>query len=281
MKNKESFLHSIRHATNRAFSAGLPDREEIETFGADGEEAVCRLLRRDFDCVIRNAVVPHKKKYLEKDFLVIYKGVPFVIEVKAWKGTVRADGDVFYQDKANGVRKTLKSPVGTTRQFIDCMRSYYELERPVYGVVAFAEPDCVLELPDDMDGIALLRAEKIAAYIKACVKKEEKGLEAVDPRRILRCTRFYSATEEFCKGMLLEDFLTLRDENGAEVLVDTTKLRYVTVESQPLRFRDKLYVTYSNGASGVLYNRDTEMTVACLDGTYRKIAINRIRYIVF
>ena len=281
MKQKEPIFQTIRRVTGRAKGAGLPTREEIETFGANGEEAVCRLLRADFDCVIRNAVIPHKKKYLEKDFLVIYKGAPFVIEVKCWKGTVRADGDVFYQDKANGVRKTQKSPVGTTKQFIDCMKSYYELERPIYGIVAFAEPDCVLELPEEMNGIALLRAEKIAAYIKACVKKEEKGLEAVDERRILRCTRFYSLTEEFCKGMLLEDFLTLYNEQGAEVLVDTTKLRYVTAEHQPLRFRDKLYVTYSNGATGILYNRNTEMTVACLDGSYRKIAINRIRHIVF
>ena len=179
MKQKEPIFQTIRRVTGRAKGAGLPTREEIETFGADGEEAVCRLLRADFDCVIRNAVIPHKKKYLEKDFLVIYKGAPFVIEVKCWKGTVRADGDVFYQDKANGVRKTQKSPVGTTKQFIDCMKSYYELERPIYGIVAFAEPDCVLELPEEMNGIALLRAEKIAAYIKACVKKEEKGLEAV------------------------------------------------------------------------------------------------------
>ena len=278
---KFSLFHPIKTAASRTFAAGLPNREEIEVFGADGEEAICRLLRDHFDCVIRNAVVPHKKQFLEKDFAVIYRGVPFIIEVKNWKGTVRADGDVFYQDKENGVRKTLKSPVGTTKQFISCMKSFYELERPVYGVVVFAEPDCVLDLPEQMDGIALLRAEKLVSYIKACVKKEEKGLEPLDERRVLRCTRFYSATEEFCKGMIVEDFITLYDKSGTEMQVDTTRLRFVTVEPQPLRLRDKLYLTYSNGASGVLYNRDTVVTVACLDGTYRKIALNRIRHIVF
>ena len=280
MKKKE-FNNPIRTAMDRARSAGLPNREEVEIFGGDGEEVICRLLREHFDCVIRNAVIPHKKLYLEKDFTVIYKGAPFVIEVKNWKGTVRADGDVFYQDKENGIRKTLKSPVGTTQQFISCMKSYYELERPVYGIVVFAEPDCVLDLPEEMGGIALLRAEKLVSYMKSCVKKEEKGLEEVHPRRILHCTRFYSTTEEFCKGMIVEDLITLYGEGGEELLVDTTMLRYITVEPQPLRLRDKLYVTYTNGASNILYNRNCTLTIACLDGSFRKIALNRVRYVVF
>lgn len=278
---KTSLLHSIKTAAHRARAADLPSREEIEIFGADGEEAICRLLRAHFDCVIRNSVVPHKKQYLEKDFTVILKGAPFVIEVKNWKGTVRADGDVFYQDKENGVRKTLKSPVGTTQQFISCMKSYYQTDRPIYGIVVFAEPDCVLDLPAEMGGIALLRAEKLVPYIKDRVKREGKGLEAIDPRRILCCTRFYSDTEEFCKGMIVEDFLTLCDAHGEEMLVDTSKLRFITVEPQLLRLRDKLYITYSNGASGVLYNRDATVTVACLDGSFRKISLNRVRHIVF
>lgn len=271
----------LRQLANRSRGVGLPSREEIECFGADGEEAVCRLLRKDFDCVIRNVIVPHKKKLLEKDFLVIYKGAPFVIEVKNWKGTVRRDGDNFTQDKENGVHKVLKSPIGTTNQFISCMKDYYGISRPIYGIVAFCEPDCTLDLPESIDGVALLKADKLAAFVKACVKKEEKGLEALAPDRILRCTRFYSTTEEFCKGLMVEDFLEVTDQNGREVMLDATKLRYITVERQLLRMRDKLYVTFQNGASAVFYNRDLTVTVACLDGTYRKISLNRIRYIVF
>lgn len=271
----------IRRAAKRAFSAGLPTREEIECFGADGEEAICRLLREHFDCVIRNVVVPHKKKYLEKDLMVISKGVPFIIEVKNWKGVVRCEGDSFFQDKDNGVRKTLKSPIGTTEQFILCMKSYYEITRPIYGIVVFAEPDCTLEIPAEMKGIALVKADKLVSYIKDVVKNADKTLEPVEEYRMLRCTRFYSETEEFCKGMLVEDYLELVDENGREVLVDTTKIRFITVESQRLRLRDKLYVTFTGGTSAVFYNRDVTVTVACLDGSYRRIAINRVRHIVF
>ena len=129
--------------------------------------------------------------------------------------------------------------------------------------------------------VRVLRAEKLVPYIKACIKREEKGLEPLDPARVLHCTRFYSDTEEFCKGMIVEDLITLRDAKGEEMLVDTTKLRFLTVERQPIRLRDKLYLTYSNGASGILYNHDTSVTVTCLDGTYRRIFINRIRHIVF
>ncbi len=277
----KSIGRGVRRAASRAFSAGLPTQAEIERFGADGEEAICRLLCAKFDCVIRNAVVPHQKKYLEKDFLVIKNGAPFVIEVKNWKGVIRREGDSFCQDKPNGEHKTVKTPVGTTAQFISCMKRYYSIERPIYGIVVFAEPDCTLDLPDTIDGIALLKADKLVSYINTCIKNESGELAPITEERILRCTRFYSATEEFCKGIMADDYLELCDENGKEILLDTTKLRYITVETQALHLRDKLYVTYTNGASGVFYNRDTAVAVACLDGSYRKIAINRVRYIVF
>lgn len=276
-----SVTNEIRHAANRALSVSLPTQEEIERFGSDGEEAVCRELRAHFDCVIRNAIVPHKDQFLEKDFLVIENGVPFVIEVKNWKGTVGWSGDTFYQDKDNGIRKTLKSPVGTTAQFISCMKKYYEIKRTVYGIVAFAEPNARLDLPDSISGISLMRADRLASFIKQTAKHEDPSLEPVIAERILRCTRFYSVDEEFCKGIVADEYLELTDDAGNEVLLDTTKLSYVTVESQSLRLRDKLYVTFENGASDVFYNRDQAITVACLDGSYRKIFINRIRYIVF
>ena len=276
-----SVTNEIRHAANRALSVALPTQEEIERFGADGEEEACRMLRASFDCVIRNAIVPHKDKFLEKDFLVIEQGVPFVIEIKNWKGTIGMNGDTFYQDKHNGVRKTLISPVGTTAQFVSCMKKYYGIERTVYGIVAFAEADCRLELPDSVSDIALMRADRLVSFIKQTVKHENSSLEPVIAERILRCTRFYSVDEEFCKGIVADEYLDLTDESGNEVLLDTTKISFITVESQPLRLRDKLYVTFENGASDVFYNRDQAITVACLDGTYRKIYINRIRHIVF
>lgn len=271
----------FRSAANRATAAGLPWQAEVERFGADGEEAICRLLRAHFDCVIRNVIVPHQKKYLEKDFLVIKNGAPFVIEVKNWKGVIRRDGDGFCQDKPNGEHKIVKTPVGTTKQFVNCMKRYYGIDRPIYGIVVFAEPNCELDLPDELEDVALLRADRLVSYINACAKQEKKDLLAVDSARILRCTRFYSDTREFCKGMLVEDYLELFDEQGSRVLLDTTKLSYISAEHQPLRMRDKLYVTYTNGASGVFYNRDDTVTVACLDGTYRKIALNKINHIVF
>ena len=87
-ETKESIRMSefLKTMWNRARAQHLPPLEEIESFGADGEEVIYRLLCKHFDCVIRNVVVPHKKLYLEKDFLVIEKNVPFVIEVKNWKG---------------------------------------------------------------------------------------------------------------------------------------------------------------------------------------------------
>ncbi len=266
----------------RSFGAGLPQTEKIEQFGADGEEVICRMLCENFDCVIRNVVVPHKQLYLEKDFLVVVKNVPFVIEVKNWKGEIGCEGDRFYQNKENGVRKTLKSPVGTTNQFVRCMKDFYDIERPVFGVVVFAEPNCSLSMPEEMDGVALLSAKNLLPYLRAKARlAADKRLAPVDTDKLLRCTRFYSNDREFTKGILADHYLECTAENGDRVRLDTLRLRYLTAEHQSLRLRDKLYVTYTNGSTGIFYQNDAVLTVACLDGSYRKIALNRIRHIVF
>ena len=144
-----SLLRTLR---NRANGQELPEEPEIERFGADGEEQVYEVLASAFDTVIRSPALPHKELFLEKDFLVIYKGFPFVLEIKHWKGEIGQCGDKFYQEKDNGVRKTVKSPVGTTAQFIKRMKAYYKLKGEICGVVVFSEPDCTLSLPEELEG---------------------------------------------------------------------------------------------------------------------------------
>lgn len=267
---------------NRANGIGIPPLEEIELFGSAGEENLYRILKENFDCVVRNVVVPHKSLYLEKDFLVVERGVPFVLEAKNWKGEIGEDGGTFYQNKDNGVHKVLKSPVGTTNQFLHVMKTYYKINRPVWGAVVFTEPDCTLNLPKEQDGVRLLPAKELVAFIRKRAKETaSKEDEPIDVACLLRCTRFYSRDSEFCKGILADTYLDCTAEDGSRVRLDTTRLRYLSVEPQPIRLRDKLYVTYLNGESGVFYNRDLTLTVGCLDGSYRKIALNRIRHIVF
>lgn len=277
-KQKNSFF---RRAAARTFGAGIPAQAEIEQFGADGEEVICRILCEQFDTVYRNAVVPHGDKYLEKDFLVVQNGVPFVLEIKNWKGTIGQEGDSFYQDKENGVHKVLKSPVGTTEQFIRVMKEFYGIRRQVYGIVVFAEPDCVLRLPEEVRGILLIPAGELVSRIHSLAKKDAKGQEPFDFSRVLRCTRFYTDEREFCKGIVIEDEIVCVGEDGREVRLDTDEVRYLSVVRQPFRLRDKLYVTFSDGSSAVFYNRDTVLSIACLDGTFRKIAVNKVRHIVF
>lgn len=265
----------------RATATPLPRVEEIEQFGSDGEDEVLRLLRRHGMCVTRNVAVPHNEKYLEKDFLVDYDGTLFVLEVKNWKGEIGQRGDRFYQKKDNGEYKEQKSPVGTTNQFIHRMKKFYGIERPVWGVVVFVEPHCRLLLPEQIDGVALLPLNKLLSHIKERKASEPKGFPSFDTDKILRCTHFFNNGRAFCKGILADTYLFCTDADGSTVKLDTTRLRYLSVQNQPMRLRDQLIVTYTNGNSGVFYNRDAVLTVACLDGTYRKIALNRVRHIVF
>ncbi len=275
MKNPFGIIKS------RATATPLPSVEEIEQFGANGEDEVLRLLRRQGIRVVRNVVVPHNEKYLEKDFLIEHEGTLFVLEVKNWKGEIGQRGDKFYQKKEGGEYKEQKSPVGTTNQFIHRMKKFYGIERPVWGVVVFVEPNCRLLLPEEIDGVALLPMNKLTAHIRQRHASEPKSFSAFDTDKILRCTHFFNDGRAFCKGILADSYLFCKDEDGSTVKLDTTKLRYLSVQNQPLRLRDKLIVTYTNGHSGVFYSRDALLTVACLDGTYRKIALNRVRHIVF
>lgn len=270
----------FRSAREKEFN--LPRQEEIELFGAGGEESVYRMLSRHFDCVIRNVVVPHKNLYLEKDFLVIENGIPFVLEIKNWKGEITADARYFYQSKDNGVQKKLNSPVGTTNQFIRVMKSFYNIEQPILGAVIFAEPHCKLSVPDEIESIALLPVKKMVSYIRTQAKQlRDKSHDPIAPLRILRCTRFYNSETEFSKGILVEDTLECTNEQGARVRLDTTRLRYITVVHQPLRRRNKLYVTFENGKNGVFYQPNDILTVACLDGSFLKISTANLRHIVF
>ena len=167
-------MNPIKTFLNRSRAEALPPVEEIEQFGADGEEGVCRLLASHFDCVIRNAVVPCKDHYLEKDLLVIHHGVPFILEIKNWKGEIGRNGDKFYQKKENGVYKELKSPVDTTNRFLHMMKQFYKIQRPVWGIVVFAEPSCVLKLENETDGVALLPLSKLVPFIQKKTREDEK-----------------------------------------------------------------------------------------------------------
>ena len=175
-----------RRASYRLHARSLPVQEEMERFGANGEDIIYRILRENFSCVIRNVIVPHKDKYLEKDFLVMERGVPVVIEVKNWKGKIGIDAQTgdFFQLKANGTRKVLKSPVGTTAQYVRCMKEFYGMARTVVGMVVFAEPDCELDLPEASEGILLVPAAKMVATIKAQVRQYAKEPERLPPERI-------------------------------------------------------------------------------------------------
>ncbi|MBE6602545.1 MAG: NERD domain-containing protein [Ruminococcaceae bacterium] len=271
----------FKTALHRSRASGLPPLEDIERFGADGEESIYRLLSENLDTVIRNLAVPHKNLYLEKDFFVQHLGVPFVLEVKHWKGKIGCSDGVFYQDKENGTHKELKSPVGTTNQFIHCMKKFYRLECPVWGIVVFAGEDCTLDLPEEMDGIALLGASRVLPYIKKKCREESKAFEPIDTARLLRCTRLYDNDSEFCKGILADDSIECTSEDGALVRLDTTRISFITCEHQNLRLRDKLYVTFDDGSSGVFYARDLKFTLHCLDGSWKSFSASRIRYIVF
>ena len=274
--------HFLRTMWNRARAEKIPLMEEMEWFGASGEEEMYRLLCRHFDCVIRNVIVPHKNIYLEKDFLIIHKNVIFVIEVKNWKGEIgrEKNGD-FYQNKDNGEHKTLKSPVGTTQLFIDKMRSFYKINTPIVGVVIFAEPNCTLKIPAEIDGIALNTPKNAIEHIKKTARAKAQGKLEISPSQILHCTRFYSENSEFCKGVLADSFFDCETRSGAVVRIDTNSLIYMSVRKQLMKPKDKLFITYANGASGVFYNRDTVFDVVCLDGSCQKIALNRVRHIVF
>ena len=81
--------------------------------------------------------------------------------------------------------------------------------------------------------------------------------------------------------MLADCFFDCETASGALVRINTNQIAYLSVKKVPFKMKDKLFITYTNGASGVFYNRDTVFDVVCLDGTCQKIALHRVRHIVF
>ena len=271
----------LRRLHRRLHARSLPQQDEIHTFGARGEEAIYRKLRECFDCVIRNPVVPWGEGYLEKDFLVVQKGVPVVLEIKNWKGRISAADDHFCQDKPGGIHKDLKSPVASTNRFLDAMRDFYDLEQPVKGAVVFAEPDCVLDLPPEMDGVALIPGEKIISTVRTAVKAADKDAEKFDPARALHCARLYGGNREFCGGVVVDKEIPCYTELGVEAALNPLFVQYINLDHQPFRLRDKMTVTFTNGSSGIFYNHCSSLTLHCLDGDVTRVALSRLKTVVF
>lgn len=273
----ESFF---RRVYRRMTAPSLPEQNTVHAYGSRGEEAVYRLLRDNFDCVIRNVVVPFDDGYLEKDFLVVQKGVPVVIEVKTWKGRISAAGDYFCQDKPDGTHKDLKSPVVNARRFISEMKAFYGLEREVAGIVAFAQPDCVLDLPPEIDGIALVPAVKLVAAIRTAVKNADREAEAFDPACAMHCARLYSNGREFCRGVVVDKEIPCYTENGLKASLNPLYLKYLAIDRQPFRLRDKMTVTFTNGSSNIFYNHCASLTLHCLDGEVCRVALSKLKTVV-
>ena len=253
---------------------------ETEQFGAGGEEVAYRALREAFSFVVRNPVIPHGKKFLEKDFLVVEEGLPFVVEIKYWKGTISAQGDVFRQVKTDGTVKEHKNPVGTTAQFLRELKQYYHFEGDVIGVVAFLDPECKLDLPESVEGIYLLPFAKLVSFIRATAKRLS-GEFTLTEARVLRCTRLYSEEREFSKGILVDRYLKCKTREGKAVSLDTTKLKYITVKRRPLFLGYKLFVTFSNDAAGIFYAKNQPLVIGCLDGSFCRFQLSKLRYLVF
>ena len=265
----------------REFGKGaLPRTEEMEQYGAAGEEIAYRALREAFSFVVRNPLIPHGKKLLEKDFLVVENGLPFVVEIKNWKGTVSEAGENFRQVKADGTVKEHKNPVGTAVQFVRELKQYYHFDGDVVGVVAFLDPECKLDLPEQIEGIYLLPFAKLVSFIRATAKRLS-GEFSIGEAKILRCTRLYGDSREFSKGILVDRYLKCRTRGGEAVSLDTTKLKYISVKRRPFFMGYKLIVTFSNGVGEIFFSKDQSLVIGCLDGSFCRFRLAKLRYLVF
>ncbi|MBE6529963.1 MAG: NERD domain-containing protein [Ruminococcaceae bacterium] len=266
----------------RLFAKKLPSTGEMEAYGAAGEETIYRKLRESFDCVIRNVIIPHGEGYLEKDFLVVQNGIPLVVEVKNWKGMISASltGDRFFQEKADGTRKDLNSPVRTTARFLTAMKGFYGLSERPLGMVVFADPECDIDLPPESEGIALVTGSQMISAVRSMIKNAPSPAEPFDSARALHCTRLYAGdNRSFCKGMVTDAEIPCFTLSGEAAALNPLYLRYISVDHG--LSRDKLTVTFVNDASAIFYNYTSSLTLHCLDGSILRVALSRLDTVVF
>lgn len=265
------------------FVKGLPPVSPTEAARAACKETIYRKLRESFDCVVRSVIIPEEDGYLEKDFLVVQDGVSVVLNVKNWNGMISAsgDGERFYLQSPNGSRRELKSPVQTTNRFLTAMIGFYNLRDLPLGMVVFADPDCDLDLPDEIDGVELVTGAQMLSAIRAAVKNAPKPSEPFDPARALHCTRLYAGDRSFCKGLVTDAEIPCFTEAGEPAALNPLFLRYISVDHQRLRRRDKLTVTFVNDSSAIFYNRSASLTLHCLNGSILRVPLSRLDTVIF
>ena len=66
-----------------------------------------------------------------------------------------------------------------------------------------------------------------------------------------------------------------------EASLNPLYVKYINIDHQRLRLRDKMTVTFTNGSSGVFYNHCSSVTLHCLDGDICRVAISKLKTVVF
>ena len=162
------------------------------------------------------------------------------------------------------------------------MKGFYGLDVAPLGMVAFTDPDSELDLPAEMDGISLVSGKKMVSAIRALVKNAPTASRPLEPQRVLRCARLYSrGGRSFCKGVVTDTAVPCYTTHGEKVALNPLFLRYVSVDHQPLRLRDRLTVTFANDSAATFYNHSATLTLLCLDGSVLRVPISRLSTIVF
>lgn len=166
------FFHKITMYFVRDSEDFIPDMNEAQRYGNDGEDALIRILCREMPCckIKRNVFVSTDEGNAEIDCLVLYRDKLFAIEVKCWKGKLIDQGDDFLQEKTDTLteqvyRKHLKSP------FKQLGRAVYLLKKQIpvkawINTVVFFEADALASISVRSDDVWFERIPDLVNYIR-------------------------------------------------------------------------------------------------------------------
>ncbi|MBQ4272237.1 MAG: NERD domain-containing protein [Clostridia bacterium] len=166
------FFHKITMYFVRDSEDFIPDMNEAQRYGNDGEDALIRILCREMPCckIKRNVFVSTDEGNAEIDCLVLYRDKLFAIEVKCWKGKLIDQGDDFLKEKTDTLteqvyRKHLKSP------FKQLGRAVYLLKKQIpvkawINTVVFFEADALASISVRSDDVWFERIPDLVNYIR-------------------------------------------------------------------------------------------------------------------
>lgn len=296
-KNKiKCLIDDVKVVSKRhIFTTKVPLLEDHEIVGQDGEDIVFDLLVNQVDYIKQGIIIESGTKVYEKDFLVIYRGNIFIIEVKNWKGLITYNpiNDEWMKSKKDQYTddiyvNTFKNPLNNTLKF--CNHLQKNLVKRIHSfqsiafipIIVFVSEECQLDESVRKLDPGIIYVHELLDYMK---KKEKQALsdEKINLLYSLKTWDIIIGRNGSKKsGTIKDKDLELLNQNKDKILLTCSQIYSIEHLNTHLTY-DEFLVQFIDGHQQILLNKVSKihLRIPNKNNTIQAIDLKEVQKIIF